>query len=207
MPREAPGKRPALGIASLDRKQLAPIPECSQARGEVQSPGAIARRTRAHAPKDTCSRPRPRRGHRHAKAPVLERARQAIGVLMARKAAKLHYPATRRARGAGLAHRRMCGRFRGLQGRIGSRAVLREPRRPGGRCAAPGCRRVLRPSPFRGLRRGRGKPLVGGALRAECQRVRAKRRLRACCRPGANRWRGCTRQRCHPRGLRPDRPR
>ena len=69
------------------------MPERSQAGREMGGPGVIARRAGAYPPEDAGSGPR--RGYRHAEAPALERARQALGILTTGKAAKLHHPSCR----------------------------------------------------------------------------------------------------------------
>ena len=69
------------------------MPERAQAGGEMDGPGVITRRTSAYPPEDAGSSPRG--GYRHAEAPALERARQALGIVTTGKAAKLHHPSFR----------------------------------------------------------------------------------------------------------------
>jgi hypothetical protein len=69
------------------------MPQGLQADGEMHRSGVIARRADAYPPEDARSSPSGR--YRHAEAPALERARQALGILTARKAAKLHHPSCR----------------------------------------------------------------------------------------------------------------
>ncbi len=69
------------------------MPERSQAGRETHRPGVTGRRTGTHPPED--ARSGPCGGYRHAEASPLERARQALGIFTAGKAAKLHYPSDR----------------------------------------------------------------------------------------------------------------